>query len=346
MTHEASALPGLRAQRLARLAIQTVTEVGLDLSGRTVLTEAATGAYTVTPALAALAGAQVVAVTRPSRFGTVGDVIAETRQITDLLEVSDSVTVTDQLAPEHLSAADVVTNSGHLRPLDAEKISRMRPGAVLPLMFEAWEVGAGRQDVDLDALRARHIRFAGTNERHPLVDVFSYLGPMACAALQDAGFPVYRTRVDVVCDNPFEPFLTRGLRSMGARTRLFASAHDLLRAAASTRSEEPPDAVLVAMRPTGESVISPPLLQALAEAWPGTAVVQFWGDVDRQAACDLRLPVWPASAPGPGHMAVLPSRVGPDPIVRLQAGGLKVAQVLLTSPQQRSAADTEYLDEF
>lgn len=346
MTDVASAIPGMLAPRLARLATQRVAELQLDLSGRSVLTEAATGAYAVTPALAALAGAQVVAVTRPSRYGTVEEVIVETQQLTELLGVSDAVTVTDRLTAGHISAADVVTNSGHLRPLDAEKISMMRPSAVVPMMFEAWEVGAGRQDVDLDALRARGIRFAGTNERHPLVDVFSYLGPMACAALHDAGFPVYRTRVHVVCDNPFDAFLIGGLRSMGADARLFSTLDELVAQTESAFTDEAPEVILVAIKPTGESVISPPMLAATSTAWPEAAVVQYWGDIDRRAARGLGVPVWPPDAPGPGHMAVLPSRVGPDPIVRLQAGGLKVAQVLLTDSQHRRTEDAAFLDEL
>ena len=61
----------------------------------------------------------------------------------------------------------------------------MRPGTVVPLMFEAWEIDLGRHDVDLAALSAHGVRFAGTNERHPAVDVFSYLGPMAVKLLAD-----------------------------------------------------------------------------------------------------------------------------------------------------------------
>jgi hypothetical protein len=45
-------------------------------------------------------------------------------------------------------------------------------------------------------------------------------------------------------------------------------------------------------------------------------------------------------------MAVLPSAVGPEPIVRLQAGGLRVAQVLLTPEEARAPIDLEYLDEL
>jgi hypothetical protein len=45
-------------------------------------------------------------------------------------------------------------------------------------------------------------------------------------------------------------------------------------------------------------------------------------------------------------MAVLPSAVGPEPIVRLQAGGLRVGQVLLTPQAARTPNDLEYLDEL
>jgi hypothetical protein len=45
-------------------------------------------------------------------------------------------------------------------------------------------------------------------------------------------------------------------------------------------------------------------------------------------------------------MGVLPSRLGPEPIVRLQTGGLKVAQVLLTPAAERCAQDMEYVDAF
>jgi len=38
--------------------------------------------------------------------------------------------------------------------------------------------------------------------------------------------------------------------------------------------------------------------------------------------------VWPLSPPKPGHMGILPSAVGPEPIVRLQVAGLKVGESL------------------
>jgi hypothetical protein len=104
--------------------------------------------------------------------------------------------------------------------------------------------------------------------------------------------------------------------------------------------------VLVSMRPTGGPVLSAAELDALAARWPGVLVAQYWGDLDRDGVTDRGLPLWPATAPGAGHMGVLPSEVGPDPIVRLQTGGLKVAEVLRRPAAQRTAADLEFLDEL
>jgi hypothetical protein len=56
---------------LLGLMRHAILQCDLDLSRVTVLTEAATGAYSVTPVLAALAGAQTVfAYARDSRHGS------------------------------------------------------------------------------------------------------------------------------------------------------------------------------------------------------------------------------------------------------------------------------------
>ena len=333
-----SSPPGLAPERLQRLVHQAVADCRLDLRGRTVLTEAATGAYFVTPVLAALAGAEVLAVTRESRYGTVRAVTELTMALARRCGVDERVRVLDGVSPDVVGRADVITNSGHLRPLDARIVAWMKPGAVVPLMFEAWELQAGRVDVDLEALRARGIATAGTNERHPDVDVFSYLGMMAVKALHEAGIPVYRSHIGLLCDNPFRTHLERGLSSCGATVHAAGSWQALDRHA-------PLDAVLVAMTPTGRFVVDAAAAHELADAWPGATVVQYWGDVDRESLSGEGIEVWPALEPFAGHMAVLPSDIGPDPIVRLQAGGLKVGQVLLTPPAERTAADIAFLDE-
>lgn len=331
--------PGFSAARLAQLAGEAADIMQLDLRGRTIYTEAATGAYVVTPVLAALAGAErVTAVTRTTQYGTVDDVIAETQTLAELANVRDRITITIERSPADVAEADIVTNSGHVRPIDAEFVRWMKPEAVVPLMFEAWEIQAGRFDVDLDALHLKGIGVAGTNECHPSVGVFEHLGPMVMAQMIECGVAVRGAHVVVLCDNPFGPHIADGLRRVGAEVWIGEWSDVAL--------EHPPrpDVVLVALRPRTRYVVDRSLASVIAENWSGAIVLQFWGDIDRSALASAGVSYWPVKPPTRGHMAILPSAIGPEPIVRLQAGGLRVAQVLLTSAQARSAADLEYLD--
>ena len=304
--------------RLVRLMQSAVRECALDLSGATVLTEAASGAYAVTPVLAAFAGARVNAFTRSTRYGSAADVEAQTMALARAAGIADRIQVSSELTPAMISAADIVTNSGHLRPLDARLITSMKVGSVISLMYEVWELRP--EDVDLAAAEQRAIPVAGTNERHPALDVFSYLGPLAVSLLHDSGVPVYRNSILLLCDNDFAPFIEKGLHGAGAQVTL----------AADLRALEPSayDAVLLSMHPRPGSEFGQEHAAAIARIAPGAVVAQFWGDIDRPAFASAGIIVTPATAPRPGHMGVLLSDLGPDPIVRLQTGGLKVGEIL------------------
>ncbi len=328
---------GCRPERLARLMREAVDRCRLDLTGRHVLTEAATGAYVSTAVMAAMAGGRVTAYTRATRHGTVAEVRAWTERVAAAAGVRGAVEVVEDLSPALIGTADVVTNSGHLRPLDAAFVGSLRPGAVVSLMMEAWEIGAGRVDVDLAALRRAGVPFAGTDERHPAVGVFDYLGVMAVKLLVDAGIAVLGSRVLLLCDNPFGHYVARTLRACGARVTVAASPTALTRC-------EPADAVVVSLTPAEVFRVTREDLATVALRMPDAVVAQFFGDVDRAAAEELGIHCWPDPPPPHGHMGVLPSDIGPEPIIRLQAGGLKVAQVLRTPEHERTDADRGFLD--
>lgn len=311
-------LPGLHPDRLTRLIESAVARCELNLRGLTVVTEAATGAYVVTPLLAALGGAgRVYAVARDSRHGTAAAAVEATKRLAVRLGVADRITFTDRLSEDMLAAADIVTNSGHVRPITAAVIERMRPSAVIPLMYENWEFRPA--DVDLDACGRKGIRVGGTNERHPAVGVFEFLGILAVKLLSDAGVCVYGGRIALICDNEFGAYIEAGLRAAGA---------DVLASAAVASLGDPVDAVLVAKTPGESVVLSGDELRSMAERSPGAVLAQYFGDLDREAVAALGIPVWPEQAPAKGHMGILLSAVGPEPIVRLQAGGLKAGEVL------------------
>jgi hypothetical protein len=332
------ARPGLHPLRLARLVDEAVVRCALDLTGAVVLTEAATASYAVTPVIAARAGAsRVYAVTRSTRFGSVDQVRAETLELARLLGVDNRIQVLDEKRRAIVEDADIVTNSGHVRPLDAEMIAWMKPSAVIPLMYEAWELRTA--DLDLAACREKGILVAGTNERHPAIDVFSFLGILAVRLLHDAGVAVFKSSVLVVCDNDFGPYIERGLSQAGATV-------DLVRDAAAGPASVAYDVILVAMTPRPGPVLSESDVRRMAATWPDAVVAQYFGDLDRALVAALGLSIWPVEAPRPGHMGILPAEVGPEPTLRLQSGGLKAGEVLWRYREHPPAAAREFIDHY
>lgn len=310
--------PGFSVPRLGALMSRALTQTLLDLSELTVLTEAATGAYAVTAVLAAMAGARhVYAFTRPTRHGTPADARQQTMELADSVGVADRIDVLEKITPDILHQTDILTNSGHLRPLTAALIDELPRQAVIALMFEAWEFRA--KDLDMEACLRRGIPIVGVNERHPSVDVFSFLGPLCVKQLHDCGLSVYKNRIAVLCDNEFVSSLRAGLASSGASVDIFHHVQAMYR--------DEWDAIIVALRPTAEPRIGSPEATHLAAcAPPGAIVVQFWGDMDRTVLSAIGLGVWPTASPAPGHMGILLSEIGPEPVVRLQAGGLRAAE--------------------
>ncbi|MCJ9699534.1 hypothetical protein [Bradyrhizobium sp. SHOUNA76] len=310
--------PGFSPARLRMLMKRALAETGLDMSGMTVLTEAATGAYAVTPVLAAMAGAKhVYAFTKPGRHGTVTDVKRETFEIAAPLDVADRIEILEKISHEVLHSVDIVTNSGHLRPLTAALIDQLRGDAVIALMFEAWEFR--REDLDIEACARRKIPVVGVNERHPAIDVFSFLGPLAVKQLHDCGLAVLGSRIGLLCDNDFLAPLHTGLASLGANVKTFDSVAAVHPGAW--------DAFVVALQPTDAPRVGQAEAAHLAACAPdGAVVVQFWGDIDRAVLAANGLAIWPAHSVGQGHMGILLSEIGPEPIIRLQTGGLRAAE--------------------
>lgn len=309
--------PGFAPDRLVRLMRRCIAATGLDLTGMTVLTEAASGAYGVTPVIAAMAGASKVhALTRASRYGSVEEVRDWTARLAEAGGVAGRIEVREDL-PADLDAVDLVTNSGHLRPLTAPLIAQLPAGAVIALMFEAWEFRP--EDIDLAACIQHGVPVVGVNERHATVDVFSFLGELCAKELHDCGLAIYGAKLALLCDNDFaEPMRIR-LSEMGALVEVFADAAALY--------ADDWDAAVVSMLPAAEPRIGAAEAASLAAALaPEAVVVQFWGDVDRAATAAHGLKLWPPEPPRPGHMAVLLSEIGPEPIVRLQTGGLRAAE--------------------
>lgn len=325
--------------RLAKSIERRVEAVELDLHGLSVLTEAATGAYCVTPVIAAFAGAHVTALAKESRYGSVEDVRADVFALANELEVVDRIKIVESIGPEQIGSADIVTNTGHLRPLDGRFVAAMKQGAAIPLMYEQWELRKG--EVDLNACNARGIHVAGTNECHPEIRVFDYLGNLVQVGLSKCQVAACFSRILLVCNNPFAPHIARTLLLADAEVEVFDDTPIPRDVRVTRRSLYAPgdyDAIVVASTPSDEPILGPAGSSRYSIEQIGTfgALVQLWGDIDRTSVPNVLC--YPTTEPRKGHMGILLSELGPAPIVRLQTGGLKVGEVLVKQPDTTDPA--------
>jgi hypothetical protein len=324
--------------RLVALIHAAIDFLALDLSGLTVLTEAASGPYVVTPIIAALAGAaRVIALTRDSRYATAEQVSAQTRALgkycglpvanTSQMPVTsgrlfERIEIYTERAPDLFAAADIVTNLGFVRPLDAGIVASLKPTAVVPLMCEAWEFRPG--DVDAAACRARDVPLIGTNESYPGLDVFAYCGWLALKMLFDAQIEVHKSKLVVVSNDHFGPVIANRLALTGAEVRLLASLRDI--GAANLAA----DALIVADYVRQDVIIGSGgdvTAADLAATCPGVTVVQFVGHVDVASLTAAGIRVYPGIVLGPRRMALTLAGLGPRPVIELHAAGLKVGEL-------------------
>jgi hypothetical protein len=328
--------------------LKRVEALDLDLQGTTVLTEAATGAYVVTPLLAAMAGARVFAFAKNTRHGTVEEVFANTMKLVDQCKTPQlDITLVSELTPEIISQADVITNSGHLRPLNEEKLRHAKDSVVIPLMYEAWEWR--NADIELAYVRKRGFRLGATNERHPDIDVFNYLGDMALKQVFDAGICPYKNRFVLICNNDFGPYIAKVISRVcdavavidvdeNKRKYDFTNVEWIggfpeIRVPKQFKCAE---AVIFSAYPFDQTWIgenTPLSIEQLKNEFDDVFVLRYAGDVDSKVLDKERIRYFPAHVAS-GHMGVLPSAIGYDPIIRLQAGGLKAAQALITGDHE------------
>jgi hypothetical protein len=323
--------------------VRQVRALELDLKGKTVLTEAASGAYVVTPLLAAIAGAEVFAFSKTTRYGKLEDIFLNTRTLADSFkEFRLDIHLIDQLNPEIISQADIITNSGHLRPLGENLLRHAKDGVVIPLMYEAWEWRDA--DMDIAYIRKRGIKIGATNERHPNVDVFNYLGDMALKQIFDSGICPYKNKFILLCNNDFGPFIAKvisgicdGLAVIDLdehRERYNENDIDWIGGFPEINIPDhyrDAEAVIFTAYPFDKNWIgekTPVSSDQLQSQLSDPFILRYAGDLNEDFLQNKGLRFFPQHVHS-GHMGILPSAIGYDPIIRLQSGGLKAGEALL-----------------
>ncbi len=310
----------------------------LDLEGLVVLTEAATGPYALTAAIAARAGAsRVLCLSRSSRHGSAADAVCATRFAAQALGVEDRLQPIGR-DDARIAEADVVTNLGAVRPLDEALLGRLRPGAALALMWETWEHRP--DELDLHACRRAGLPVLGTNERHPALRTLAYTGHLALKLLHDLGLEVLGTRVAIVGRGPIADETAALLLAAGGFVISLVPAE--LGGARAAGVLAGADVLLLAENVERELLVGPGgrvEAMALAAANPSLAIAHLAGGADRDALVAAGLCCEPAAFASPPHLSVSTDFLGPRPLVTLHTAGLAVGAALARRTHAGSSAE-------
>ncbi len=323
--------------------ISSVKNLKLDLNGKIVLTEAASGPYVVTPIIAALSGAKVYAFSKTTKYGSFDEIKRDTIDLAKKLNVDSKIKVIDSLNKNIISKVDIVTNSGHLRPLNSNFLKYLKSNSVISLMYESWEFR--ESDLDLNFCKKNDIKVAAMNERHPDIDVFSYLGDMAIKMILDAGLCLNNNSFVLICNNDFGPYIAKTLSKnckMLGVCDLKKNKHKYSNLKINWIGNFPNfsvnknlsscEAIIFTAYPFTKSWIGSKNniidVKKIEKEFKNPFILRFAGHIDEADLFSNKINFYPNKV-SPGHMGIIPSEIGFDPIIRLQSGGLKVGQALI-----------------
>lgn len=312
-------------RRAIHLIKRCIESLQVNLKGYVVLTEVGSDKYLYSPIIPLLAGAdKVFAFVRDTNYGSAAEISRECFNIASELGVNNRLEIGENnLDTKWLSKADIVTNSGMLRPLDSEKLKFLKLNAVIPLMYEAWE--ARLEDVDYMYCKEHGIKVAGTWENHPSIRVFDYVEILAVKMALEAGYEVKNNNILIWSDDEFGLKAREGFLASGASSCVVTTDYQVL-----LQQLESLDFVYICDYDAPSPYEHLWDLNVLKTGNPNLGIVHLYGKLDLQAFISSGFSVYPRINGKAKTMTFTLGHVGLQPIIYLQTAGYKVAEELIT----------------
>jgi hypothetical protein len=191
---------------MKRYAQKRIAETGLNLAGLSVFTEWANGPYLFVPLIAAWAGANKVFAYSPVLSSSDA---ADCQLAKELIGKKEDQICWVMPRFPRAGEADIVMNSGKVRPIDSYFINRMKPTAVIPMMMMPFEYR--EKDVDLEACRQKEILYVGTDESSLLLSV----GFKILKLLFEAGMAVWNEKFLIITDSQIGGYVVQVFNNLG-----------------------------------------------------------------------------------------------------------------------------------
>ncbi|NOI82333.1 hypothetical protein F0237_16820 [Vibrio tubiashii] len=313
--------------RVLKIIHTYIQKLGLDLSGQNVLTEVGSNNYLYTPIIAALSGAKrVYAWTADTKYGKGQDIVDRCLSLAERMEVNKQIEFSINCREKrHIASADIITNSGFIRPIDRAFISSIeRTDCVIPLMYEEWEHRAA--DLDLEVCKEKNISVAGTWENHPDLMIFSGTGQLAVKLVMEAGYEVYRNKVAIWSSDEFGLAAKSAFKGAGAsHVELFNDRDKLL------KSLNEFDVIYFCDYAEKLPLIGDNGILSVTDIVtknPGIGVVHLFGNIDANYCIKSGIDIYPRKNGYSETMTETLAYLGPEPVIALTIAGFKVAEYL------------------
>jgi len=223
-------------------------------------------------------------------------------------------------------------------------------------MYEPWEFR--RADVDISACFRNGIPVLGTNEADDRIRTYEYIGELLIKLAHEANVSVLGSEILVVGSSELTLGAIDPLDRIGAKVVLVDPTRDGVTgpddgkdASNATGIDQDQladaDALVVLEHSLDEEIIGPRGLvtvEELVSSNVGLPVIHVCGSVDAQSLNESVLETYPDEPAAAGHMSYTVGELGPEPIIRLQAGGLKVGAAL-TRARRAGASVQEAIEE-
>jgi len=323
-------------KRILNLIELLIQEYKLDLTGLTIFTEIATGPYFYTPLIPLMANAkEVFALALDSCYGTKSEIINCAENFSRQHGIVNSLEIITEKSSKYVHKSDIITNSGFVRPIDAEMIGWMKPTAVIPLMWETWEFR--EVDLDLDACKQNNIVVLGTNEHVPPCDMRLYSGLLALKLLFELGLEVCNTNLLLIGDqSTLGKAIHNFLIKAGCCIDWFGSEGN-----APYNYEQLTgyfekfgkfyESIIVAEHKDSRCIIGPEgvlNIDLILKHNPTVRIGIIAGNINLESLNTSGLYFLPKKIRPFGYMSYQPDTLGPRPILELYTAGIKVGEAM------------------
>ena len=297
-----------------------VKKFELNLSGKTVLTEAATGNFVVTPVIAAASGADVVAFTKESRYGSVEMVKQQTYELSETLNLSNKIKVYENDDKINYDKVDIMTNTGFLRPINEKVIKKLNKSAVIPLMWEPWEYR--KEELDLSSCLKHGIKVYGTNEDDLRLRTKDYIGFIVLKLLLNHGVTPLGNKILILGGRRFtdyvDPLLKRNAYQVDIQNDYEDSSIDINKYNVIICLEHENNKLLIG--DSKEAFISKHQFRET------DLVIHICGNIDFTELNAITIPENPSEF---GYMSYTTDYVSEEAVIDLHCAGLKVAEGMI-----------------